>query len=132
MAALSRRPFAGLRLRPRDLAKLGQLMVDEGRWNGRQVLPAWWIGESVKPRVNVEGNGALYYGYQWWLGRSLLNGRELIWVAGLGAGGQALFIVPGLELVVVINAFNHRHSIPNALLNRFVLPAVTDYPPVST
>lgn len=124
--------FAGLRLRPRDLAKLGQLMVDEGRWNGRQVLPAWWIGESVKPRVNVEGNGALYYGYQWWLGRSLLNGRELIWVAGLGAGGQALFIVPGLELVVVINAFNHRHSIPNALLNRFVLPAVTDYPPVST
>jgi CubicO group peptidase (beta-lactamase class C family) len=120
--------FAGLRLRPRDLAKLGQLMADEGRWNGRQVVPAWWIGESTTPRVNVEGNGALYYGYQWWLGRSLLDGHEFTWTAGYGSGGQRLFIVPGLDLVVVVNAFNFKYYIPIAILNRFVMPAVMDDP----
>jgi CubicO group peptidase (beta-lactamase class C family) len=118
--------FAGLRLRPRDLAKLGQLMADDGRWNGRQVLPAWWIAESTKPRVNAEGHVALYYGYQWWLGRSLLNGHDQTWTAGFGSGGQRLFIVPSLDLVVVVNAFDYRHSIPTAILNRFVLPAVKD------
>ena len=120
--------FAGLRLRPRDLAKVGQLMVADGRWNARQVVPAWWIASSTKPRVNAEGHGALYYGYQWWLGRSLLNGHDLVWTVGFGSGGRRLFIVPGLDLVVVVNAFDHRYSIPLAILNRFVLPAVTDYP----
>jgi CubicO group peptidase (beta-lactamase class C family) len=119
---------AGLRLRPRDLAKLGQLVADGGRWNGKQVVPAWWITDSTTPRVNVEGHGALYYGYHWWLGRSLLNGHDLTWTAGFGAGGQRLFIMPELNLVVVVNAFDPRYSIPIAILNRFVLPAVTDYP----
>jgi CubicO group peptidase (beta-lactamase class C family) len=123
--------FAGLRLRPRDLAKLGQLIADQGRWNGRQVLPAWWISESTAPHVNAEGNGALYYGYHWWLGRSLLNGHDLTWIAGIGSGGQRLFVVPRLDLVVVVNAFNYRHYIPIAILNRLVLPAVTDYPLLS-
>ncbi len=120
--------FAGLRLRPRDLAKLGQLVADEGRWDGRQVLLASWIAESTKPHVNAEGNGALCYGYHWWLGRSLLNGLELSWIAGFGSGGQRLFVVPRLDLVVVVNAFNYRDHIPIAILNRLVMPAVTDGP----
>jgi len=118
--------FAGLRLRPRDLAKIGQLVADEGRWHGRQLLPASWISESTTPHVNAEGNGALYYGYHWWLGRSLLNGHDLNWIAGFGSGGQRLFVVPRLDLVVAVNAFNYRHHVPMAILNRFVLPAVTD------
>ena len=124
--------FAGLRLRPRDLAKLGQLVADEGLWNGRQILPASWIGQSTTPRVNVDGHGALYYGYQWWLGRSLLNGRELTWTAGFGSGGQRLFIVPGLELVVAVSAFNFRDHIPIAILNRLVMPAIMDGPSLSS
>ncbi len=120
--------FAGLRLRPRDLARIGQLVADEGRWHGRQVLPARWIRELTTPQVNAEGNGALYYGYQWWLGRSLHNGHDLNWIAGFGSGGQRLFVVPALDLVVVVNAFNYRHYVPIGILNRFVLPAVTDYP----
>jgi CubicO group peptidase (beta-lactamase class C family) len=94
-------------------------------------MPAWWTSESTKPRINAERQGALYYGYHWWLGRSLLNGHDLTWTAGFASGGQRLFIVPELDLVVVVNAFDHRTSIPLAILNRFVLPAVTDYPPFS-
>jgi CubicO group peptidase (beta-lactamase class C family) len=118
--------FAGLRLRPRDLAKIGQLVVDDGRWHGNQLLPAWWIRESTTPYINAEGNGAIYYGYHWWLGRSLLNGHDLNWIAGFGAGGQRLFVVPELDLVVVVNAFNYRYHVPMAILNRFVLPTVMD------
>lgn len=122
--------FAGLRLRPRDLAKLGQLVANGGCWSDKRVLPASWIDESTKPRVNAEGHVALYYGYHWWLGRSLINGHDLTWTAGFGSGGQRLFIVPDLDLVVVVNGFD-RPAISNAVFNQFVLPAVTDYPPLS-
>jgi CubicO group peptidase (beta-lactamase class C family) len=87
--------FGGLRLRPRDLAKVDQLLVDDGRWNGTQVLPSGWVAETTRPRVNTEGNGSLYYGYHWWLGRSLLNGHDLT-LGGLGYGGQRLFARLGL------------------------------------
>jgi len=63
-----------------------------------------------------------------WLGRSLLNGRDLTWIAGFGSGGQRLFVVPGLDLVVVVNALNYRHYTPIVILNWFIMPAVTDYP----
>ncbi len=120
--------FGGLRLRPRDLAKLGQLVLSNGLWNGNRVLPDGWVEESTRPRLNTEAH--LYYGYHWWLGRSLLRGRDLRWIAGVGAGGQRLFVVPELELVVAINAAHYRSRlqglIPTAILNRFVLPAVKD------
>jgi CubicO group peptidase (beta-lactamase class C family) len=47
---------AGLRLRPRDTAKLGQLMLNRGRWSGRWILPEDWAAESVKPRINVSAS----------------------------------------------------------------------------
>jgi len=121
--------FGGLRLRPRDLAKIGQLMASGGQWNGRQVVPANWIAESVKPRLNTDGS-LLYYGYQWWLGRSLLRGRDLTWIGGVGLGGQRLYVVPELDLVVAVNSAHYcsplQGVIPISLLNRFVLPAVKD------
>jgi CubicO group peptidase (beta-lactamase class C family) len=93
---------AGLRLRPRDTAKLGHLMLGAGVWEGRRVLPADWVAESMKPRIN--GFGLYQYGYQWWLGRSYVRGREVTWTAGMGDGGQRLYVVPTLDLVVVVNS----------------------------
>ncbi len=119
---------SGLRLRPRDTAKLGQLMLADGQWNGRQVVPKGWAADSVKPRIN--GAGIYFYGYQWWLGRSLLAGREIDWIAGFGFGGQRLFIVPTFDLVVFVNSGHYRDGlqnvIPAAILNQVVLPAVKD------
>jgi CubicO group peptidase (beta-lactamase class C family) len=118
--------FGGLRLRPRDLAKIGQLLLSGGRWDGRQVVPAEWIAESTKPRVNTDS--LFYYGYQWWLGRSLLRGRDLSWIGGIGNGGQRLYAVPELDLTVVVNAAHYgsplQGIIPYAVFSRLVLPAV--------
>jgi CubicO group peptidase (beta-lactamase class C family) len=102
----------GLRLRPRDMAKIGQLVLAGGRWNGRQVVSKAWIDASITPRM--EATGLYFYGYLWWLGRSLLNGREVHWAGALGRGGQSIRIVPELDLVVVVTAGYYQDYSPRA------------------
>jgi CubicO group peptidase (beta-lactamase class C family) len=92
----------GLRLRPRDMAKIGQLVLAGGRWNDRQIVPKGWIETSTAPKFKATDNQS--YGYLWWLGRSLLNKREVQWIGALGRGGQSIRIVPELDLVVVVTA----------------------------
>ena len=97
---------AGLRLRPRDAAKIGQLLLSDGAWHGRQVVPPDWIMKSVVPRFQAVGyfGGTLFYGYQWWMGRSLSNRKEVKWVAALGWGGQRIYVVPTLDMVVMMTS----------------------------
>src|SRR5215813_909740 len=92
----------GLRLRPRDMAKIGQLVLAGGRWNDRQIVSKAWIDASMTPRTEATSNYS--YGYLWWLGRSPFNGREIHWVGALGRGGQSIRIVPELDLVVAVTA----------------------------
>lgn len=120
---------AGLRLRPRDIAKLGQLLLTDGQWNGTQVVPKGWVAESTKPRI--KGYGYSHYGYQWWLDSTLLNGRDLPWTAGFGYGGQRLFVQPDLDIVVVVTAGDYASRvsrqgiIPLDIFAQHVLPAIT-------
>jgi CubicO group peptidase (beta-lactamase class C family) len=93
---------SGLRLRPRDMAKIGQLVLAGGRSNDRQIVSRAWIDASMTPHIN--STGLYFYGYLWWLGRSLLKGREIRWAAAFGRGGQSIYIVPELDLVVVVTA----------------------------
>ena len=102
----------GLRLRPRDMAKIGQLVLAGGRWNDRQVVSKAWIDASMTPRM--DSTSGFFYGYLWWLGRSLLNGREVHWAGALGRGGQSIRIVPELDLVVVVTAGYYQDYSPRA------------------
>lgn len=123
---------AGLRLRPRDAAKIGQLVLDHGAWNGRQIVPAAWIAQSTAPRFQAIGyfGGLFFYGYQWWLGRSLSDGREITWIAAMGLGGQRILIVPDLDLVVMITS--GLYSSPRQghaeidVLSNIVIPSIHD------
>ena len=101
----------GLRLRPRDMAKIGQLVLAGGRWNDRQIVPRGWIETSTAPKIKTSDGS---YGYLWWLGRSLLNGREIHWAGALGRGGQSIRIVPELDLVVVVTAGYYQDYSPRA------------------
>ncbi|MFX3583073.1 serine hydrolase [Ralstonia mannitolilytica] len=102
--------FAGLRLRPRDLARIGQLVLQHGEWHGRQVVPADWIAESTRPHVDTGIAPNLRYGYQWWLGAVPVKGTEQAWIGGIGNGGQRLWVIPALDMVVVTTAgdYNER------------------------
>jgi CubicO group peptidase (beta-lactamase class C family) len=91
----------GLRLRPRDLAKIGQLVLDHGAWLGRQIVSAAWIKEMTTPEVATR-SGA--YGYLWSLDRATIGGRDIDLIAGYGWGGQLLCVVPSLDMVIVVTA----------------------------
>ena len=101
-----------MRLRPRDMAKIGQLVLAGGRWNDRQIVSKGWIETSTTPKI--EATDGQSYGYLWWLGRSLHNGREVHWVGALGRGGQSIRIVPELDLVVVVTAGYYQDYSPRA------------------
>ncbi|MEW6645443.1 MAG: serine hydrolase [Pseudomonadota bacterium] len=102
----------GLRLRPRDMAKLGLLVLAGGEWNGRQIVSKAWIEASTTPQITAtEG---MSYGYLWWLGHTRLNGRELPWLAAFGRGGQSIRIVPELDLVVAVTAGYYQDYSPRA------------------
>ena len=114
---------SGLRLLPRDTLKFGQLVLKKGNWRGDQVVPAGWIDAVTTPQINARG--LMFYGYQFWLGRSLVDRREVDWIAGIGYGGQRLYIIPSLDLVVLIHAGLYANPmqewVGNMLLNLFVL-----------
>jgi CubicO group peptidase (beta-lactamase class C family) len=124
----------GLRLRPRDLAKLGQLVLDGGVWHGRRIVSAEWIKQMIAPQSprGWRFSFARSYGYLWWQGDSLIGDRDIEWVGALGRGGQRLYVVPTLSLVVAVTAglyiANGGSPAPESLagetaLNSFVLPA---------
>jgi CubicO group peptidase (beta-lactamase class C family) len=91
----------GLRLRPRDLAKIGQLVLDHGAWHGQQIVSATWIKEMTAPQVATHDGS---YGYFWWLDRATIDGQAVDLVAGYGWGGQLLCVVPRLDMVIVVTA----------------------------
>jgi CubicO group peptidase (beta-lactamase class C family) len=118
---------SGLRMIPRDFAKLGQLVLNNGRWGDRQVVPAQWLEEITKPHatVSTEGGDVIEYGYQWWL---VNRTSKQPWKVARGNGGQTLFIVPSLDLVVAVMAGNYNMNdgpdTPIGIMRGVVLPSL--------
>ena len=95
---------AGLSLTARDLAKLGELVLQGGRSGSRQVVPADWIRDATRVRFTAVGGlratDTLGYGRLWWLGQ--LGGKTLL--LAWGYGGQFVAVLPETDLVVVTTA----------------------------
>ena len=121
-------PASGLRLTPRDLARIGQLALDHGRWAGRQVIPEAGVAAALGWHVPVEDDFG--YGYQWWLGTLPAPGGSgtVPWVGGNGNGGQRLYLLPSLDLVVAITCGNYdgenQSATPVTLMTEAILPAI--------
>jgi CubicO group peptidase (beta-lactamase class C family) len=95
--------WSGLWLTARDMAKLGQLYLDHGRWKGRQVVPADWVRASTQPATRTSvtlGNLSFRYGYQWWIAPDSAHP----FFAAAGYGGQLIAVVPDLGIVLAIAA----------------------------
>jgi CubicO group peptidase (beta-lactamase class C family) len=118
---------SGLRMRPRDLARIGQLVLDRGRAGDRQLVPAEWLDASFEPRVPSEP--ALAYGYQWWLWPRERRAGGRRWIAAFGNGGQRLTIMPHLDLVLVVTAGNYNQpdawQLPATIVAEILIPALT-------
>jgi CubicO group peptidase (beta-lactamase class C family) len=100
--------FAGLRLKPRDLLKIGRLILQEGQWAGKQIISKQWLKQSFTSHVNI--NDDWQYGFHWRIGHAKWQDKTVKWVAAIGNGGQRLFIVPELELSVVMTAGDYNSA----------------------
>jgi CubicO group peptidase (beta-lactamase class C family) len=94
--------FAGLRMRPRDLLKIGWMVLDGGRWQGRQIVPQAWLRRSLSPKILAGPDRG--YGYNWWTRQIDRNGKSVAVTEAIGNGGQRLFLLPALELAVVMTS----------------------------
>ncbi len=81
-----------------DMAKFGQLYLNGGQWEGRQIISNQWVNDSTSVQFQ-RPSGSADYGYQWWV-RTFGANRYPAYFAQ-GHGGQYIFVVPQLELVVV-------------------------------
>ena len=91
----------GLQLLPRDLAKLGQLVLDRGLWRGQRVVSEEWLELSTSEQVLSDSeyhDGVFPYGYYWWI----VPG---VGFSAWGHGGQYVLVVPSRNLVLVQTAF---------------------------
>jgi CubicO group peptidase (beta-lactamase class C family) len=101
---------SGIRMTPRDLARIGQLTLRGGVWEGRLVVPTEWIARSTSPVVTI--GEERQYGYQWYNMAitaetpTIPFSNQRLWNAS-GNGGQRLTVFPGLDLVVVSTAGNY-------------------------
>jgi CubicO group peptidase (beta-lactamase class C family) len=121
--------FGFLKLRPRDMAKIGTLYLNGGRWQGEQLVPAAWIRDATTAHVPAADGATPSYGYQWWVGTAAGDPAYLAW----GFGGQLIEVVPHRHLVVVISTYSDprdrsTHGItPSALtgmVDSVIAPAV--------
>jgi CubicO group peptidase (beta-lactamase class C family) len=124
------RAASGLSMVPRDLARIGQLVLQDGAWQGRQVVPSAWLEASFRPAVTIDEFRK--YGYHWYLGelnadRPVASRRQR-WIGGIGYGDQRLFVFPDLALVVVITAGNYDRTdqgvVPINLIRQVILPSI--------
>lgn len=109
--------WGSLRMAPLDLARFGLLILDDGMWQGQQVVPAEWIDGATRPYVH--GTLQEAYGYQWWI-------RDDAIVQGLGYEGQYLIIDRDLNMVTVFTSklSDEEFYLPDDLYDRYVLSSV--------
>ena len=103
----------GLRLRSRDVAKLGLLVMNRGKWDGKQIIPQKLIKEAVTPKVKVSEDADGWktnYGYQMFLPTFPDRGKNYSLVEFTGNGGQKVLMDSESDLMVVITAGNYDRS----------------------
>ena len=105
---------------PNDLLKFSHLILQKGLWKGDQIVSSKWLDESLTPISNVEG---IHYAKGWWI--DTLAGHKTI--IAWGYGGQFIFIVPELNLSVVITGNTTKYGSDfdaRTLMRRYIIPSV--------
>ncbi|MCH8957315.1 serine hydrolase, partial [candidate division KSB1 bacterium] len=105
----SQHPAYLFRMTARDMARFGLLFLNNGRWNGKQIIPEEWVAESTKPfstelgRFSERGS----FGYLWWV--SQLRGQRMYFASG--SGGQRICVLPDANLVFVhvVNSYDNNN-----------------------
>jgi CubicO group peptidase (beta-lactamase class C family) len=114
--------FTGLKLPSRDLAKLGFLYLNGGRWEGNQIIPEAYVRAATHGHTQMVPAEADDYGYLWRVGTVAGHHSFRAW----GYGGQVIQVVPDLDLVVVITSDPQPREDAPSLVPLVIVPAITD------
>ena len=129
-----------LKLRPRDMAKFGQLFLNGGTWKGKRILSEEWVQTSTQAQVAIPWDalagklGEEYidimaaegdrYGYLWWLKTYQVDGQQVPSYYADGWGGQNIIVLPSLDMVVVFTGGAYEGYEPmDDILTDYILPA---------
>lgn len=112
----------GLFLRTVDMARLGWLFLNQGSWNGEQIISSDWVEQSTATRVSFK-DGKSGYGYQWWI---FNNGYRRY--SALGWGGQSINVYPDFNLVVCFTSTTETNQTlwknPIDLVEKYIIPGI--------
>ncbi|MGN0536341.1 MAG: serine hydrolase domain-containing protein [Eubacterium sp.] len=97
----------GFQMNVYDMAKIGKLCIDEGNWNGNQIVSKKWINSMTSSQFELSG-GSADYGYQWWV-RTFGNAQYRSYFAQ-GHYGQFIFVIPDLKLIIVFTSHHDGSS----------------------
>ena len=115
----------GSQYRSRDLLKLGQLCLNEGKWNGQEIIPSDWLKKATTPMARIQED--IDYGYLMWL-REYGKDKSYKTFYMSGNGGQKVLVIPALETSVVITTTNYNnrnaHTYTNEIVSDFIIPAM--------
>lgn len=99
-------PMGNLYISTLDFAKLGQLVINKGQWQGKKIISSTWINEISKKRFDISKDDpfANSYGYFWFATTKEANGKKYDCFYASGNGGNLLFVVPSENLVVSLTS----------------------------
>jgi WD40 repeat protein/CubicO group peptidase (beta-lactamase class C family) len=108
-------------LKPQDMAKIGYLYLNNGSWDGKQLVSAEWVENSTRSYSSIG------YGYQWWIAAFGSYG-EIKGYNALGFNNQKIYVVPELDLVV---AFTSGFDDSGFLVSNYIIPSIIKEPEVT-
>lgn len=118
-----------LLITPQGLAKIGMLVLQEGRWNDQQLVSAEWIQQATQPQTYIDDNP---YGFLWWISTVPYGDKQVEVIMARGNGGQVIFIVPEYQLTAVTTTGYYNSDkarIPFDLFFQAILPSVQELQP---
>jgi len=116
----------GVSLSSQSMIKIGQVLLNDGKWRKEQLISQDWIQSMFTPYSDTLSDPPAEYGYLWWIESYEIDGQSIRAFTASGNGGNKLIIVPQLDLTAVITsvAFNssYMHSQVHDIIRKYILP----------
>lgn len=116
----------GMRITPRDMAKIGALVRDKGRWQGQQIVSKEWIAKATRPQFEGQFWGK-NYGYGWYVHDVQAKGQTIQVISAAGNGGQRIWVMPQLDAVAVLTMGRYnspKQQLADELLTDIIVPSL--------
>mgnify|MGYP001336776598 CR=1 FL=1 len=114
------------------MVKFGALYLNKGNWNGKQIIPQYWVerststyGDNFGINIPEEPSGKQGYSYSWWIKTYKKKGKRIKMFSAGGWGGQHIMVIPELNTVIVFTGGNYTtYRPPFKILKKYILPAL--------